>query len=601
MAAMNGSTTAQSAKWEQTYYKLEIEEEENDEGFTPALQDDLDNNTEGSLLRQGEEGTEETKLQATRREEVHMEMQQSDTYQLVLMSKWQARCNDPRVIHMTYELSATGEMLPFALFVPSSYSAEKSAPLLVLLHGFAQTYDAMLSNKVDGLLDDAEQLGMLVVTPLGYHRAGWYGSRTSQVFVQANLKLQGELSELDVMEVLALVEASHNIDLERIYLGGHSMGGIGALHLAMRYPKLWAAVGLFAPAVVPQPGCTRSMDDLTLIECPMFITVGTEDKFPLLGPIRAWVDRMSALGMPHEYAEVEGGDHSDILITQRQRMLRFITSHRNPNWKGNGEGIYSRLLGVVAADRAHPIPAQFRDRAATLVETGIGTNAPGFGRTMPAADPPAVEAPAPVHGESKALEETQPFEDAPSGFSSSMAMAIPPVRLKIGNTVELLPSITSCGVGESWIGKIGKVKYIEPVDPGLVDPAAPQEIQVVVKGEVVHCDGGNVRRVAFPWLPPFLRNILLRGRRPTKNSDALKVDFGGKAEAQEHLQKISEALLVSQLKPFQQYSIDFESTTDKWWERIEEVERKQKEKAAVRKRAEQVEAKVRKGRLHAFR
>jgi hypothetical protein len=31
------------------------------------------------------------------------------------------------------------------------------------------------------------------------------------------------------------------------------------------------------------------------------------------------------------------------------------------------------------------------------------------------------------------------------------------------------------------------------------------------------------------------------------------------------------------------------------------VERKQKEKAAVRKRAEQVEAKVRKGRLHAFR
>ena len=42
----------------------------------------------------------------------------------------------------------------------------------------------------------------------------------------------GELSEQDVMNVLAIAQDRYSIDKSRIYLWGHSMGGAGTYHLA---------------------------------------------------------------------------------------------------------------------------------------------------------------------------------------------------------------------------------------------------------------------------------------------------------------------------------------------------------------------------------
>ncbi len=48
---------------------------------------------------------------------------------------------------------------------------------------------------------------------------------------------------LDAMEVLREVEKELNIDPDRIYLTGHSMGGHGAWHLGAIYPDRFAAIG----------------------------------------------------------------------------------------------------------------------------------------------------------------------------------------------------------------------------------------------------------------------------------------------------------------------------------------------------------------------
>lgn len=68
-------------------------------------------------------------------------------------------------------------------------------------------------------LDSGEAGGYIMVTPLGYVRGGWYGSRDNGRI--------GELSERDVMNVLGIVRKEYNIDPDRIYLWGHSMGGAG--------------------------------------------------------------------------------------------------------------------------------------------------------------------------------------------------------------------------------------------------------------------------------------------------------------------------------------------------------------------------------------
>jgi predicted esterase len=255
-------------------------------------------------------------------------------YLAMVSSKPQRSCGDPRVQHKMYELSATKEPLPYALFVPTSYAHGTAAPLMVLLHGFGAQYDSMLSEKFAGLLDAAERLGMILVTPIGYHRAGWYGSRKNQLMpvrflTGRDLRLETDLSERDVIEVLTLVRKSHSVDPERIYLCGHSMGGMGALHLGMKYPKLWAAIAVFAPAVYPETGLVRKMNDLRMVECPVFVSVGTNDRFPLVEPVRAWAAHMAEIGLEHEFVEVQDGDHENIMRSQLESMLSFLTRHRN--------------------------------------------------------------------------------------------------------------------------------------------------------------------------------------------------------------------------------------------------------------------------------
>jgi predicted peptidase len=142
------------------------------------------------------------------------------------------------VIGLIYRFEETGEEVPYAVFVPSGYDAAREWPLIVALHGLGRPYGWMMG--YDGFIDFAERDGFVVVSPLGYHRRAWYGSRGYGIphgaaregdegSLPDNL---GELSEQDVMNVLAIAQDRYSIDKSRIYLWGHSMGGAGTYHLA---------------------------------------------------------------------------------------------------------------------------------------------------------------------------------------------------------------------------------------------------------------------------------------------------------------------------------------------------------------------------------
>lgn len=217
---------------------------------------------------------------------------------------------DPRVEGRTYVFEETGEEIPYALFVPSDYDPSVSSPLIVGLHGLGRPYDWLMG--YEGIVDRAEEGGFLMVTPLGYHPRGWYGSRGPGVppmrdenaaELPSNL---GELSERDVMNVLALVRNEFNVDPDRIYLWGHSMGGAGTYHLAAEHPDLWAGLAVAAPApfVEPDEQLPRFRD------IPVLVLHGDDDSVVSVSRSREWVAAMRELGMEHLYVEVEGGDHS---------------------------------------------------------------------------------------------------------------------------------------------------------------------------------------------------------------------------------------------------------------------------------------------------
>ncbi|MCH8146334.1 MAG: phospholipase, partial [Gemmatimonadetes bacterium] len=95
----------------------------------------------------------------------------------------------------------------------------------------------------------------------------------------------------------------------------HSMGGLGTLHLAIKYPDIWAALGPVAPG---RRG--PSLDGLPAItHIPVIMVHGDADT-PALETSRTWVAKMAELGMTFRYIEVPGGDHFSIIRSDRDNV-----------------------------------------------------------------------------------------------------------------------------------------------------------------------------------------------------------------------------------------------------------------------------------------
>lgn len=218
----------------------------------------------------------------------------------------------------SYFFAEAGAEMPYELYVPRSYRADRPTPLIVALHGLGSTPAQVI--RYQGLTALAEERGYIVVAPMGYNTRGWYGSmgpgRPGGPLARAsdpdNL---GELSERDVLNVLALVRRELSVDSSRVFLFGHSMGGGGALHLAMTHPQLWAGVAPVAPAIYSSPDGLRTMQHV-----PVIVIHGDQDRLVNVGISRRWTGMMEQLGMRHRYIEIAGGDHTAIIARSPDNM-----------------------------------------------------------------------------------------------------------------------------------------------------------------------------------------------------------------------------------------------------------------------------------------
>jgi pimeloyl-ACP methyl ester carboxylesterase len=69
-----------------------------------------------------------------------------------------------------------------------------------------------------------EERDRVIVVPLGRGPIGYYS----------------DISERDVLDVMRDVEAHYDIDRDKVFAGGYSMGGYGAFRMAMLYPHRFA-------------------------------------------------------------------------------------------------------------------------------------------------------------------------------------------------------------------------------------------------------------------------------------------------------------------------------------------------------------------------
>ncbi len=231
---------------------------------------------------------------------------------------------DPRTQQRSYDFKDTGEKLSYVLFVSSKVSKERKAPLIVALHGLGGDGNFLVRDR---LIDLAEEGGYVVVGPLGYNVSGWYGSPVIAMGGGPTIPNLAELSEKDVMNVLAMTRKEFNVDPDRTYLMGHSMGGAGALFLGQKHVQEWAAVAALAPAAfMMEQNRAQILAPMQKANVPVLIIQGDADTVVPPDNTRRWGATLKESGMNGAYVELPGADHGTVIANGMPDIFKLFNA-----------------------------------------------------------------------------------------------------------------------------------------------------------------------------------------------------------------------------------------------------------------------------------
>ncbi len=247
--------------------------------------------------------------------------------------------------------SVTGTQMTFGLFLPEEAEIGP-VPLLWYLSGLSCTHENAMTKAgaqkwaaehgIALCFPDTSPRGAGVADDAAYdlgQGAGFYLNATQAPWA-AHFRMWDYIAD-DLPRILT---ANFAIDEDRQSITGHSMGGHGALTLAMRLPGRYRSVSAFAPIANPVAsdwGRKQFTAYLGADEAPwldhdashlmtglgfdgeVLIDQGTSDQFlPLLRP-EALAIAMAGRRQPGSFRLQKGYDHSYFFVSS------FIESHIN--------------------------------------------------------------------------------------------------------------------------------------------------------------------------------------------------------------------------------------------------------------------------------
>ncbi len=274
--------------------------------------------------------------------------------------------------HFTYETvtfdapSLGGGEGELGIFLPVGYDedAETPYPWVLWLHGMFEDGDRFHAGggakALDALRGEDRIPALVLVAPTAPRRT-----------IYANGEAEGDIEDYVLKDVTEYVEKRYRVAEERAgrALMGVSMGGMGALRIALKNPRRYATVAVHSAAALPPDPTVlqgrsaervrRSIEWLGLGELlgdpidpekwahyipsaivkdlspeelhglRIFFDAGTDDRYGFGPPNAELHEQLDERGIDHAFRLVEGGGHSwgsGSMPERLERSLEFVAA-----------------------------------------------------------------------------------------------------------------------------------------------------------------------------------------------------------------------------------------------------------------------------------
>ena len=218
---------------------------------------------------------------------------ETGNYDLAKLFRWE-----------TYQNKDT--TLPYRIYVPANYSPEKQYPLMLNMHGAGVRGDDNEQHLlfIDSLLKMPELNldEVIIVFPQCPEGQKWVD--TDWKLGSYDLTKVPESNELAaVMELVAQLQQSYNVDAKRIYACGYSMGGYATWNLLMNHPDVFCAG-------VPMCGAGDPNQAGVLKDIPVWAIHGAQDPtVPVAGSRDMAAALENAGAADFHYTELPENEH----------------------------------------------------------------------------------------------------------------------------------------------------------------------------------------------------------------------------------------------------------------------------------------------------
>lgn len=201
-------------------------------------------------------------------------------------------------------ISAANDTLPYRLLSPQNEQINRQYPLVIYLHGSGgkgNDNERPLKNLHASFTDSLqrENYPCYVLVPQCPAKDSW----TSFPGFPNSLASKPTVATLQVLELIHTLIRSYNIDSNRIYVTGFSMGGEGTFDIISRDPDLFACA-------VPLASVADTAKATEIKDIPLWVFHGGEDNVNEAKYSRMMIDAIKRKGGNPIYTELPGLKHN---------------------------------------------------------------------------------------------------------------------------------------------------------------------------------------------------------------------------------------------------------------------------------------------------